>query len=331
MREHLAGQFDDFLWAVETENRRAVPADHGGIDPIDLVETGCSEKISRSWDFAIVVTDAELVARERPFTVGIPSSALETVVLTTARFPAEDEATGLRIAALAQYLFGHVLGLVPHEPGAMRQQASSGVTSLEEFDEADRALVNRRLAEVADLRLEERRHRLNRDLFGLSAFFANPRGVLTYVVGYQPWLQPFRLGGLTAAAFVTTLLFFLGAESWEMGVGMAPAVSVGAARLAIAGATLFLYRGQNLTELTRRRVLSEQLARSRVVLLLCITIGMLTLWLLLFVASFRDHRVDSLAGGRALAWWQSQRHCQTEVFDVHRHHRNPRRRPGWQS
>ena len=62
-------------------------------------------------------------------------------------------------------------------------------------------------------------------------------------------------------------------------------VAAGAAIASVLCSALFLYRGQNLTELTRRRVLNEQLARSHVVLLLCLVIGMTALWVLLCVAS----------------------------------------------
>ena len=111
---------------------------------------------------------------------------------------------------MAQHLLGHLLGLHPHEPGAMRRPTSGGVAEIEIFDEADHTQIQRRLSEVADLRLEERRAPLNRIHFSASAFLADPKGIWTDVAGYQPWLQPFRLGRLTAAAFITTLLLFLG-------------------------------------------------------------------------------------------------------------------------
>lgn len=77
-----------------------------------------------------------------------------------------------------------------------------------------------RLHDIGDERLEERGRRWNRAHFVLVTLWADKRGIFSDVIGYKPWWQPFKLGRLTAAAFVTSLLSFLGAEVWELGVGM---------------------------------------------------------------------------------------------------------------
>lgn len=284
LNAHLLSQFPDFAWRVEHVRKR-LRGESVIVDPLELLELGCGEKIERGWDFAFVVTGSELLARKRTFTIAVPSSALETAVITTARFPTGASDFGTRLAVLGQFLLGHLLGLNPHEPGAMRRPDFAEPGGLEPFDVNDQFAVRERLQEVADSRLEERRPTLNRLAFRFSAFLADPRGILTDVMGYQPWRQPFRLSKLTAAAFVSTLLLFLGAEAWELGVGMNPIVLDAGVVAAVIVSMAFLYRGQNLHQLTRRAILSEQLARSHLVLMITLFLGMTSLWIILFLAA----------------------------------------------
>ncbi|MDP0491368.1 MAG: hypothetical protein Q7Q71_09995 [Verrucomicrobiota bacterium JB023] len=281
----LSRQFPHFRWVMDVTERAPCQAEQSRLDPLQLLGIGCNEKLVRRWDFALVVTQADLVARTRPFTLGTPSSALETAVLSTNRYPADEDEPWLRMAAVAQYLLGHMLGLSPSEPGAMRRPLDSGQSELGDFSEEDRETVEARLEEVADLRLEEAGEKPGLG-FWLRTLIADPKGILVDVLGYEPWKQPFRLGRLTAAAFVSMLLLFLGAESWELGMATRDRVLGAGAFLSILAGTVVLYHGQNLHELTRQRRLSEQLVRSRVVLKLTLLSGMASLWLMLLVLSF---------------------------------------------
>jgi hypothetical protein len=109
-------------------------------------------------------------------------------------------------------------------------------------------------------------------------------GVMRDVLGYRPWWQPFRFGRLTAAAFVTSLLAFLGAEVWELSVGASSGLLVTGAFFSILGSMWYLYRGQNLGELTGGMDVNEQVARSKLVMVFCLWIGMASLWILLFAS-----------------------------------------------
>jgi hypothetical protein len=280
-RRRMQDQFPHYDWRCEVRVRRPRPVEPGRIDPLDFLALGCGEKLARRWDYALVVTDAELLARTRPFTIGVPSSALETAVLSTCRFPRDEEDPCPRLIAMGLYFFGHMLGLSPHAPGAMTRPLEDQEVLIEDYDKDDQQRMEDRLEEVADLRLEEE----GRKPGPLRSFLADPHGILVDAMGYQPWLHPFRLGGLTAAAFISMLLLFLGAESWELGVGFDGRLLAAGALSAIGVGAAFLYRGQNLHELTRQALLSEQLARSRLVLQLTLLAGMITLWSVLFAAS----------------------------------------------
>ncbi|MBK1833850.1 hypothetical protein [Roseibacillus ishigakijimensis] len=284
LNEQLARQFPQFEWRAEFRERNTRPSDGSRLDPLELLALGCHEKLVRHWDFAFVVTQADLRARTRPFTLGTPSSALETAVLSTHRYPPEEKDCSLRLMVVAQYLFGHLLGLEPHEPGAMKRPLESEEALVAAFSSGDQELMGKRLAEVADLRLEEAGQRPGL-LFRLRALIADPRGILSDVIGYEPWKQPFRLGRLTAAAFVSMLFLYLGAEPWELGMAIRGEVLSGAAILAVLVGTGALYHGQNIPELTRQPRASEQLERTRVVLQLTLFAGMFSLGLYLFLLS----------------------------------------------
>jgi hypothetical protein len=257
---------------------------YGALEPLPLLELGVHEKLSRRWDFALVLVSNDLRPRTRIFTIGVPSSALETIVLSSARLgdPADIPE---RLAALALHLLGHVWGL-EHEEGLMTPPEDCGTLRVAPFPAQQQDAVAARLAEVADARLEEQSQRWNRLTFYWHSFWADPRSIVTDTWGYAPWRLPFRMGRLTAAAAISILLLLLGAEAWEIGVNLsAPHLVIGAA-IAIFSATIFLFWGQNLGEISRDVGWREQLIRTRIVVFGTVLVGTVSLWIVLFVLSY---------------------------------------------
>lgn len=284
LRSRLEEQLPGFDWRLE---RRELPLGRreGAVDPLELLARGVQQKVEHHWDFAIVVSDAELVARERPFIFGVPSSALETAVISRSRIAGQPDEEELMLV-LAQFLIGSLLGLEPRAEGAMRRPHAGEEPTLERFSEDELDELRQRLDGVGDERLEEQDRRWNHWTFRLRTMAADPRGILRDIAGYRPWRQPFRLGKLTAAAFVSMLLLFLGAEVWELGEAASPALLAGGALVSVGATSWFLYRGQNLAELTRGVGLTEQVIRSQIVLWWCLLVGVFSLWMFLFASSF---------------------------------------------
>lgn len=281
LRENLARQLPEFDWNSDFIERRPIQKEWR-IDPLVLLELGVQEKVERGWDFAIVVTDSDLLPRDRAFVLGAPSSALETAVISLAR----SEEDRCQLVDLAQFLLGSMLGLEPKESGAMRPPEMTDKRENRDFSPDELDLLRERLRDVGDTRLEEEAGRKTAIGFRLRSFAADPKGILKDIIGNRPWLQPFRLGRLTGAAFVTALLSFLGAEVWELGIGFNGGILFSGAILTILATSWFLYSGQNLTEITRHRRISEQAARTEWVLGLSIFVGMASLWILLALVSF---------------------------------------------
>lgn len=294
----LQEQFPQFHWEMHFIVERRYPP-YGALMPLPLLELGVHEKLSRHWDFALVLVPNELVPQSRIFTLGVPSSALEVAVLSTARLTRQQETPTANSAAtttdnrtlvdglatLALHLLGHVWGVEHATEGPMVPPEDCQGLCPTDFPHYQQRAIAERLAEVADARLEEQPRRWRRVPFYWRTFWSNPKGIWTDVIGYKPWRLPFRMGRLTAAAAVSIVFLLLGAESWEVGANQSVRNLLLGGTVAIFGATLFLFWGQNLGEVARSRSWREQIIRTRMVVFFTLLIGMIALWSVLFTVS----------------------------------------------
>lgn len=279
----LQAQFPAFHWQTSTTAHRTF-SPHGAIDPLPLLELGLQEKTYHGWDYALVVVPNELTPRTRPFVLGVPSSALEVAVLSSARLDLSDDGAD-RLAGLALHLLGHVWGLEHAATGPMAPPEDGRILDDPVFPPTQAAVVVERLGHTADARLEERQPHWTWLSFHLHTIGANPGSLLRDVWGYAPWRLPFRMGRLTAAAAVSLVFLLLGAEAWEVGINM-PGASLGLGAIgAVLAATIFLYWGQNISQLARHTGWHEQLTRTRIVLFTTLLLGMSALWIVLFVVA----------------------------------------------
>ena len=278
----LKSQFPSFDWRLEPTERRAFPA-AGILKPLPLLELGAEEKLHHQWDFALVVVPNDLEPRQRISTLGIPSSALEVAVLSSARLGPQD-ALSERLAALALHLLGHLFTLEHAEEGPMRPPGEIERLTLEPFSERQLEIARDALQDVADARLEETSKRWNTVTFYFRAFFSDPGSIVRSIWGYSPWKMPLYLGRLTATVIVSLLFLLLTAESWEAGTNSQLGWLLIGSGVAIVASSLFIFFGQNLEQLGHGpgRGWSEQLARSRIVLFGTLFAGMISLWLVLF-------------------------------------------------
>ncbi len=282
--ELLSSWFPEFAWEMPFVERRVHPPS-GALDPLELLELGAEEKLARHWDYVLVLVPNELTPRHRVAAVGVPSSALEAAVLSTARLgngaPLAD-----RVAALALHLLGHLFGLGHAESGPMRPFEEPAEASLEPYPPEQRETVVENLREVTDARLEEQRARWAALTFYWRAFWSDPRGIVRDILGVRPWNMPLYLGRLTAAAAVSLVYLLLTAESWEVGAHLGRAWLLAAPAASVLVATVFLFWGQNLSQVGREHGWREQLARTRIVLFGTLVLGLASLWFVLFAVSW---------------------------------------------
>ncbi len=282
--EALSHQFPAYDWEMPWVERRVNPP-RGALDPLPLLELGAEEKLHRHWDYAVVLVPNELRPRRRIAVVGVPSSALETAVASTARL-GSGEALAERLAALVLHLLGHLFGLEHTAEGPMRPFEEPEEMRVEPFPPEQLEAIRRQLEESTDPRLEEQGRRWGRVAFYWRAFWADPRGIVRDVLGYRPWRMPFALGRLTAAAAISLVYLLLASEPWEVGTSLDLRwLTVGPAA-AVLLATVFVFRGQNLGQVGREHGWREQLARTRIVLFGTLLLGLASLWIVLFLVSW---------------------------------------------
>lgn len=280
----LTRQFPNFQWEVEFKHQHRF-APRGIIDPLLLLELGVQTKIIKNWDYAIVVVSNALLARSRVQTIGIPSSALETAVLSTAELDKGERFCDQTIA-LALHLLGHLWGLEHNQSGPMFPPENPQGLRLEPFSASEQTIIIDRLEEVADKRLEEQSKEWNPISFYWRAFWADPKSILIDIWGYAPWRLPLRMGRLTAATAVSLIILILAAEAWEIGVNINVwGVAVGTVA-ALLMATTFIYAGQNLGQISRDVGWREQLTRTRIVIYGTVLAGMCAMWGVLFLVSW---------------------------------------------
>ena len=283
LREQLSEQFPMFSWQLETFIRRNF-SPRGALDALDLLEAGASEKLRHRWDYALIIVPNELEARQRIAPLGIPSSALEVAVLSSA-YLGEGENLSEKTAALAQHLLGHLFTLEKRRHGPMGTPTPETL-KLEPFTEEQVETIEDMLHDVADARLEEMSSRWTLPGFYLRSFFSDPWNILRSIWGYRPWRFPLYLGRLTATVVASLLFLLLTAESWEAGAHMRVLWLCTGTVMAIGLASTFIFLGQNLNQVGRGHGWSEQLARSRLVIFGTLLSGMIFLWAIMFLSLY---------------------------------------------
>lgn len=286
----LAEQLPEFDWRMPVVQRRAF-APVGTLDPLTLLEFGGEEKLHRGWDAALVVVPNELVARHRVATVGVPSSALEVAVLSSARLGTGEE-VGRRMVGFALHLLGHLFGLTHADKGAMAAIDDPETLALSPYEEAELEQLRRHLASISGPRIEEAGRPKGASAFYLATFSGSLGSILRDVWGVRPWRMPAYLGRFTAAAAVSSVLFAINSDAWALGARMSGGWVPAASGVAILAATWFIYLGQNIGRQGRLAHRSEQLVRTRIVLFLSLLVGMMSLWaIVLAVAAMGVHAV----------------------------------------
>ncbi|MEM8530951.1 MAG: hypothetical protein AAGF95_08920 [Chloroflexota bacterium] len=283
LQQTLEGQFPQFRWEMPFICDRR-HAKFGALEPLPLLELGVQEKLSHHWDYALVLVSNELVPRYRTTILGVPSSALEVAIMSSARLATERQAE--QLAALALHMLGHVWGLEHDSLGPMVVPGEVDSLCLAPFSAQQQTEIVERLEEVADARLEEQPHRLGRFAFYWRTFWADPRGIVEDIWGYAPWKMPLQMERLTAAAAVSILVLLLAAEAWEVGVNVSLISLLLGVGVATIGSTFFLFFGQHLGDIARHVGWREQLVRTRIVVFSTLLLGMGALWLMLFLFSF---------------------------------------------
>jgi predicted Zn-dependent protease len=300
-RDHLLAYlqktFAGFIWRMPVVHREELVRTNRE-ELVVLLDYGVAERDAKHWDFAFIITDADLIGHYKPYTLGAPSRAVNVAVMSTARLdphitspPAASEeriaTIARRMFALALHLFGHLNGL-PHQEDPRSYmydlQTPEDLDRMSSFTPALEEPLRASLHEVADVRLEEeptsiRAHPLR---FYARAAWTNRAGIMSAIVQAKPWSFPLRLTRLTTAAMSALLLLLVTAEVWDVGMSQSAAQVIGLSLFALLLTSIYTLIRQRL--LVRRQVgsLSEQTVITNIAIASVVVLDMLTTYGLLF-------------------------------------------------
>jgi hypothetical protein len=283
----LQTDLPQFHWVFRLLIRHDFPTEQPQ-DPLALLEFGSDIKIENGFDFLLVLTSAPLVARFDQAVSGVPSSMLETGVLSIARQLdlEKPEVIQSAVLGLARHILGHLFDLDHNDDSVMRPREFWNDSEPLDWSDEEKKKIGEFLQDIADPRLEETAGAgktqwkfycqvLMRDGFSLA------RDILLF----RSWRMMLHLGRFTAATAISVIFLFLSAEAWELGA----AIKTDWLNLVLAGvlllSTFSLYFGQNLQAVGRSDKMMEQAVRSRIILFGTLLVGMCSFWINLFLIS----------------------------------------------
>lgn len=297
-KEILGGLFPQFAWRVALVRRHEVNLESSP-EAAALLEYGAQERDAMAFDFAFVVTEADLKAHYKPFALGMPAMAMNVAVLSTARIdPAEIgdrdehrvELMSRRLLALVMHLFGHLNDLPHNSKSSNFMYDVKTVADLDDmntFTDGQIEQLRQELQEEADLRLEELDvGRPEATAFYVRAGWHSGADIARTVLRTRPWLFPFRLSKLTTAALSALLVLLTTAEAWDLGMSQSTAAVAGFSLTALVATVTFILKRQRLVIRRQERRLSEQRVISNLSAVLSVTAGMLITYALLFAGTF---------------------------------------------
>lgn len=290
LQTFFAETFSRFDWSVELVWRREL-ANGSRIEPTPLIDIAREERDGRDWDFVFVITPADLITHYKPFAFAAISRSVDTAVVSTVRIdprmedPAAEShrrirSVSHRLAVLIQHSFGHINSLEQTDDASNLMGPIRSVADLDRMVEASFSSqqqddLAKTLKLIADLRLEEvgAARRQGAAAFYLKSAWINRHEIADAVRNARPWQFPVRLNRLTTAAFSTSLILMITAESWDLAARQSLVSLAGFAVAAILATTVYITRRQQLLVRRERRI-SEQSVITNVSAVSIVFLGM---------------------------------------------------------
>ncbi len=201
------------------------------VQPSVLLRHAVEERDARHWDYALVLTAADLdshytdhcfVALSRPLDAAVLSFSLIDPIAVG---ESVDEAVrvqriGHRLSRLMLHSLSHLSGLGRSDDPTNLMAHPADADGLDAMDVLTDQQIEQQqlsLSEVADQRLEETNEEpWNASAFAIRAGWINRREIIEAIVAARPWQFPRRLSGLTLAAVSTVVVLLMTAEAWDL-------------------------------------------------------------------------------------------------------------------
>lgn len=285
--DELSERFPDFRFRLQVQLRRDL-GETRREESSRLLREAAEARTVHAWDFALLMTADELIARRRSFAFAALSRPLDAAIVSTSRVvpgpdAGTDEATVLdRLATLCLHAIAHLGGLATTRDcnGVLFHPATAAdLDGMSRFSDREHAELAAALHAIADERLEERASNMSsRWRFTARAAWINREEIVEAVIAARPWEFPQRLSRLTTAALSTLALLLMTAESWDLGLSQGGGRIVLMALAVLLATTLYVVTRQQLL-MRRHHELREQLVVTRVSALLIVLAGLAITWL----------------------------------------------------
>lgn len=257
----------------------------GAYAPLDFLQIGLAEKLERDVHFLLIVTEVDLAATTLSYTLALPSQLTNLAVVSTKRLDPDfwgdeddEDLTVRRLTALLLHSFGHLLNLSHTDDPTNAMHAIAGVDGLErmtEFSEAQRERMRRALPREA----HERTSRGDHGWFIVKTLVRDASSVAAAVARANPFRLVTRLPTMITAALSVLIVVFFSPEMWDVASTVELYQLVGFSVVAVAVATLVLYRAFAFGGvLGRGRVLAESTVVTGAATALCLLLTMLLLF-----------------------------------------------------
>ncbi|WP_353620875.1 hypothetical protein [Stieleria mannarensis] len=296
--DSFSEQFPEFDLRMLRARRPELIGD-GRAQPSELLQQAAEDRDIHHWDFAFILTAAELAGVYSPFCYAALSRPLDAAVFSLSLIDPQAsgdadqevriERIARRLSRLMLHAIGHLTGLNrSSEPGNLLFHPATvdELDAMQHFDEEQTERQRAALAEIADARLEESSgRRKSYPVFAINAAWINRREIVDAVLGARPWEFPRRLSGLTIASVSTVLILFMTAEAWDLGLSQAPASVLLLIALSLCTTTGYVIRRQQLL-VRRGRGRSEQTVVTSVSAVAIVFLGMSVTWIALMSIGF---------------------------------------------
>lgn len=307
LRRRLEAAAPAFAWHWR-HTRAVCPSQSAPVaDLMDLVDTGLASLDMQGLDFLFIVTDAPLASGDGGRLCAATASTLGIAVISLDALDTGDQRLAVRFEALAVYLFGQLAGLSASlGAGTLMSDPpfTQGLEDRREFSPDERALLGAALTRVADARIEER-GMSGKLSFYLASVAENWREILRSFVRVRPWLMPLKLSRLTTGAFSALFVLMVTAEAWELGMALSLTAVAALSLASLAGTSAYVLVRQRLLAPARAQRLTEQLAVMQFAVALGVLAGLISTYLVLFLASVAATKLlfppDLVAGWTGLA------------------------------
>lgn len=267
---------------------------HGGYSPLELLQLGVIEKVERKPNFLLVVTEVDISSQLTTYIVALPSRLTNVGVISTKRLSPrfwgeQDDAAGLtaqRLAGLMLQTLGYLLNLRPHNDPANIMYRFEDLQELAGM----RALTDAQVAQMARSLPAEARDRTAKPPawgFMLRWLTANSGSIWRTVRRANPFRLAGQMTTMIATAFSLMIVIFFSPEIWDVGSTVELWQFVVFALVAIATATLVVYRAYPLrTVATHTHRVSESLVVTNTATLLSLFLTILVLYTAFWLAVY---------------------------------------------